>query len=285
MRFKAVATAVTMAFLAMPVLAAGSIGPSSGMETGTWAELREEIYGSRDIAEAAEGIVTLDVPYRAADDRRVDMSASARFADGRTVKSLTLIVDENPMPVSAAFELDAPQTAFGTTVAMRLNGPSWVRAVVEASDGELYMSESFVKTSGLGACAAPPITGVEEALASLGQMKFRGAGAPASALERIKAASKPDVDSRKASLDILHPQHSGMQMDQISLLYIPARYIETLDVWGDDEKLFTMTGSISLSEDPSIVFDLPQTGTEEIRVRLTDTDEAVFEHRFPLGGS
>ncbi len=278
MRAKTLSIAVALALLGTSAFAAGSIGPSAGMETDSWADLRDEVYGERAIEDAPAGVVTLDVPYRATDDRRVPVSASAQFDDGRMVKSLTLIIDENPVPISAAFDMVAPREAFSTTVAMRLNGPSNVRALVEASDGTLYMTSAFIKTSGLGACAAPPITGVEEALASLGEMDLRGVGS-GSALDRVKAAG-----SGEATLDILHPQHSGMQMDQISLLYIPARYIETVEAWGDDEKLFTMTGSISLSEDPSIAFSSPD-GANEMRIRMTDTDEAVFEKRFPMGGA
>ena len=283
MRATTISMAIVLALLGTPVLAAGSVGPSSGMVSDTWADLKEEVYGERAIEKAAAGIVTLDVPYRAGDDRRVPISATAQFDDGRTVKSLTLIIDENPMPVSADFAVTAPMGKFGASVAMRLNGPSWVRAVVEASDGRLYMSESFVKTSGQGACAAPPITGVEEALASLGQMDLKGPRGSGSAMDRLKAVGQ-GVSPDKATLEILHPQHSGMQMDQITLLHIPARYVETVEAWGDDEKLFTMTGSISLSEDPSIAFDLPDAASG-LRVRITDTDESIFEKRFPLGGA
>ena len=275
MRAKTLSLALVAALVGTPAMAAGSIGPSSGMETNSWAELKSDVYGERPIEDAPEGLVTLDVPYRATDDRRVPVAASARFGDGRTVKSLSLIIDENPVPVSAVFEMDAPRDAFSTTVAMRLNGPSNVRAVVEASDGRLYMTHAFVKTSGLGACAAPPITGVEAALASLGQMELEGG----STLDRLKSAK-----TREATLDIRHPQHSGMQMVQISLLYIPARYVDTVEAWQGDEKLFTMTGSISLSEDPSIAFPMPE-GDGDMRVRITDTEEEVFEKRFPLGGA
>ncbi len=283
MRATTISMAILLAMLGTPVLAAGSVGPSSGMISDTWDDLKNEVYGERSIDKAVAGIVTLDVPYRAADDRRVPVSASAQFDDGRTVRSLTLIIDENPMPVSADFAMDVPMEAFGASVSMRLNGPSWVRAVVEASDGQLYMSEAFVKTSGQGACAAPPITGVEEALASLGQMDLKGPRGSGSALDRIRSAGR-DTDPRQASLEILHPQHSGMQMDQITLLHIPARYVETVETWDGADRLFTMTGSISLSEDPSIGFDLPDT-VQTLRVRITDTDETVFEKRFPLGGA
>ena len=84
-------------------------------------------------------------------------------------------------------------------------------------------------------------------------------------------------------LEIKHPSHSGMQMDQITLLYILARYVETVEVWADEDKLFTMTGSISLSEDPEIEFTYTKPAVQAMRVRMTDTEETVAEEVFPLG--
>ncbi len=283
MRLSMIAAAVAFSFASSTAIAAGSVGPSAGSQTGTWSELRDEIYGDREITKAPDGLLNLEVPYRAANDTRVPVSASVKFDDGRTIKSVTLIIDENPMPVSADFAMNSPQTAFSTSVAMRLNGPSNVRAIVETDDGELYMASSFVKTAGQGACAAPPTTGVEEALASLGQMDLKGFGMPKTAMERLKQADEPE--SKQVQLDLRHPQHSGMQMDQISLLYIPARYVETLEAWNDEEKLFTMTGSISLSEDPTVSFDVPDSGVQKIKVRMTDTEESMFEKIFELGGA
>jgi sulfur-oxidizing protein SoxY len=184
------------------------------------------------------------------------------------------------MPVSAVFTLDRPLASFGVSLNMRLNGPSNVRAIVEASDGRLYMTSTLVKTSGLGACAAPPVTNPAEALATLGNMELQG--------HRTIAADttiKPKAMEGQVRIDLRHPQHSGMQMDQISLLYIPARYLKTLEVWGGSEKFFTMEGSISLSENPSIVFDLPDGDKGALKVRATDTENAIFERVFPLGGA
>lgn len=250
--------ALALALVTAPALA------DAGAPSSSWGDVRHALYGERAIEET-EGLVTLDVPYRAADDRRVPIRAGVAFADGRTVRSLTLIIDENPMPVSARFAMETPRTGFEAEVSMRLNGPSMVRAVVEASDGSLHMTSARVKTSGVGACAAAPVTGIEEALASLGEMDFRS-------------------ENGRQTVDIRHPQHSGMQMDQITLLYILARYIDTVEAWGDDEKLFTMTGSISLSEDPGISFG-PVQGVSDMRVRLTDTEGAIFERRFAVGGA
>ena len=223
-----------------------------------WDEIRPEVYGEREILDAGD-LLVLDMPYRATDDREVPIEAAVKMTDGRTVKSLSIIIDDNPMPVSAVFDLASPKAVFSVAANMRINGPTPVRAVVEASDGQLYMTEGFVKTSGLGACAAPPVTGVDAAMAMLGQMELMKAGefGKTSALKKYTqtaSTSSSRAEPKRVRLEMKHPSHSGMQMDQITLLYILARYVETVEVWTDEDKLFTMTGSISLSEDPEIEF-------------------------------
>jgi sulfur-oxidizing protein SoxY len=84
-----------------------------------------------------------------------------------------------------------------------------------------------------------------------------------------------------AEMEFRRPSHSGMQMDQISLLFIPARYIETVEVFTDDVPMFSMTGSISLSEDPAISFPIPL-DAQALTVRMVDTEEAEFKQTFPL---
>lgn len=272
-----------------------SLFASPALAGEAWDEIRSELYGERAIQDAGD-LMTLEAPYRASDDREVPISASVRLADGRTVKSLSIIIDDNPMPVSAVFDMAAPESEFATTINMRINGPTPVRAVLEASDGALYMTDGFVKTSGLGACAAPPVNNVDAALAELGQMELmpvpthRAEEETASPLKRLAALSDTPASSsrpepRRVRLEMKHPSHSGMQMDQITLLYILARYVETVEVWTDEDKLFTMTGSISLSEDPEVEFTYGTPTASSLRVKMTDTDGTVAEEVFPLGES
>lgn len=278
-----------MKIVAFTLLASLALPAAPLMAGESWDEIRPEIYGER-VIEPAGDILSLNAPYRASNDAEVPIEATAVFADGRTIKSLSIIIDDNPMPVSAVFDMDAPESKFGVTANMRINGPTPIRAVVEASDGSLYMTEGFVKTSGMGACAAPPVTGVEAALASLGQMKLLPATAPkakeslvASLTAPAATTSSSKAEAKRVRLEMKHPSHSGMQMDQITLLYILARYVETVEVWTDEDKLFTMTGSISLSEDPELEFTYSAPRVETIKVRMTDTDETVSEEVFPLG--
>jgi sulfur-oxidizing protein SoxY len=194
------------------------------------------------------------------------------------------------MPVSAVFEMDQARSEFAFDLTMRLNGPSGIHLVVETQDGDLLVSEKFAKTSGQGACAAPRGTDPAPALESLGQMEFAlvaAEGDPMANLSELggSTAAAPVISqphARRAAVSFSHPSHSGMQMDQITLLYLPARYIETVEVFADGQPVYTMTGSITLSENPVLTTDLPSTaGT--ISVRMTDTEGASFERDFHVG--
>lgn len=245
---------------------------AGGYKTVDWAvDLKPRIYGERPI-EASDGAIDLEAPYRASDDRRVPVDVAVTLADGSLIRSVALIIDENPMPVSAQFDLAEPVPAARFGADMRFNGPSPLRAVVETVDGRLLMVERLVKTSGLGACAAPPIGNPEEAIAKIGGMEAAMVGPAVS-----QAGVKPMVE-----LGMSHPQHTGMQMDQITLHYILARYIATVEVSSDGTPLFTLTGSISLSEDPAVRFEVPDTSHMRVHVRMEDTSETVVERDLAL---
>src|SRR4029079_3245636 len=85
----------------------------------------------------------------------------------------------------------------------------------ELSDSKLYVAKTFVKAS--GGCSAPAAKNADEAIASLGKMKFRVFG-------------KTSGAQAEAQIMIRHPNNSGLQRDQVSLLYIPANFVEELHV-------------------------------------------------------
>lgn len=272
--------------LAAPALAAALLAGGGAGAGEAWDSLRPMLYGERPITDGA-GTIHLSAPYRASDDREVPIGATVALPDGESIRAISLIIDENPMPVSAVFELDATPGRFEVLVNMRINGPTPIRAVVETADGRLLMAETAVKTSGLGACASPPVTDVAEALETLGEMAFLPAGGAEggdAALAMRLAALSGAGATAQGRLEIRHPSHSGMQMNQITLLHIPAHFVETVEVWQDAARIFRMTGSISLSEDPEIEFSYAPEGGP-IRARMTDTKGGVFERSFGLGGS
>ena len=80
-----------------------------------------------------------------------------------------------------------------------------------------------------------------------------------------------------------HPNYSGLQRDPLTQLFIPPRFVDTMEVRLGNETLFTMTGGISVSEDPTFRFAYTETGTGPLTVRATDTEGATFEGAFPAG--
>lgn len=248
--------------LALPALA----------DEPSWPDLSASLYEDRALLDGS-GAITIDSPYRTGNDARTRVAAQVDAPGGRMLDSVTLILDENPMPVSAIFRFDDPLPRFFFDVTMRINGPTPLHVVTETTDGQLYVAEAYVKTSGQGACAAPPGTDPAEALATLGEMSIDIGLMPGTgpAANRLGALARRD---RKVDVDISHPSHSGMQMDQISLLFIPMRYVETVEVDLDGAGYVDVTGSISLSENPRISMSVPAR-TRSVGVTMTDTDGTV----------
>jgi sulfur-oxidizing protein SoxY len=251
------------------------IGLNAAHAGPAWDDIRPTAFGDRAIQDGSE-VFTFKAPYRAEDQRAMPLAVEAAFRDGRKVKSVTFVVDENPMPVAAAFRFADDRDRTTLTVNVRLDHASPVRAIVEASDGALYMIEKFVKASGLGVCAAPPI-GDEQVIArTMGQMRVTD-------LTGSDKATGATRFRRSASLDIQHPQNTGMQMNQITLLYIPHRYITAIEVRQGDAKLFDLEGSMTLSENPHLAFDYQVNGAPNLRVTVKDTKDAMWEQEFPVG--
>ena len=262
--------------------------PLAAMAGEAWDDVSSMLFGERLMINAGEELVALNIPYRTTDDRRTEMGATISAPAGRKIRSVYLVIDENPMPVSAVFEMARPVEDFTFSASMRLNGPSGIHIVLETDTGALFVSEGFTKTSGLGACAAPPGTDPQIALKTLGQMDLKVVRNDAPALDNLLTVSDAaplQTDSTlSATLRFDHPSHSGLQMDQITLLYLPARFIETVGVAVDEKPWFTMTGSISLSENPTLTLELPK-DAELMTVRMTDTEGATFLREFILGNS
>jgi sulfur-oxidizing protein SoxY len=249
---------------------ASSFAASSGPED-TWASLAQQIFKGRALSDGT-GLVSIDMPARAEDAAIVPLAIRMTLpaSDARRLKTLTLVIDENPAPVAAAFEFgdSAGITAMSTRV--RVNAYTEVHAVAGLSDGKLYVVKTYVKAS--GGCSAPAAKNADEALATLGQMRLRMFGNPLAG-----GASVP----REAQLMIRHPNNSGLQRDQVSLLYIPARFVEELALWQGDALLFRMTGGISISEDPNFRFTYrPNSGTT-FHAEAKDTTGKVFRREWP----
>jgi sulfur-oxidizing protein SoxY len=80
---------------------------------------------------------------------------------------------------------------------------------------------------------------------------------------------------------IRHPNNSGLQRDQVTLLYIPAFFIKELRVKQGDDVVLAMEGGISISEDPNVRFSYLPNGSTTFSVEAVDTSGHVFKGEWP----
>lgn len=264
---------ILRAFLPLASASVLIAAATPGLASESWPGIKAEAFASRIIADG-RGIVTLNAPYRPEDVRSVPLEAEVSFKDGRTIRSITFIVDENPSPVAAVFRMGPDRTHARITTNIRLNQQSDVRVVAEASDGALYMSERLVKfAGGQASCSAPPMGDPAEIAANMGKMDFASIG-------ETPNGSHQQARARYA---LNHPNHTGMVLDQITLLYVPLLMVERIEARQGDELVFDMTGSITLAQNPTVEFDYETNGATEMTVTARDTSGQVWERKFPIG--
>ncbi len=235
-------------------------------ESATWEDLRGDVVGDAELKSADE-ILSIEAPYRAHDAATVPIQLRQLEGAAR-ITAATVVIDENPAPVAAQFAFGEAMGPLDFEFRVRVNQYSNVRVIAETPEG-LYMSGRFVKAS--GGCSAPATKDPEAALAQMGQMKLKSFG----------DAAQMSTPRREAQVMIRHPNYSGLQRDQVTQLFIPAHFIDHLEVWQGDEMLFAMDGGISISENPVFRFAYDDNGSTDLTVRATDTEGNSFETILP----
>ncbi len=194
--------------------------------------------------------------------------------DTRHVLAITLVIDQNPAPMAARFELGRDSSVSEITTRVRVNNYTDVHAIAELSDGKLYMAKTYVKAS--GGCSAPASKNADEAKSKLGQMRFR---------QFAKSGEGLTSGAREAQIMIGHPNNSGLQMDQVTHLYVPPFFVNEIRLWQDDSLVLAIEGGISISEDPNIRLTYIPNGAKRFRVEAKDTEGHVFKNEWKVDSS
>ena len=212
----------------------------------TWQTLKADVVGAREVLDGT-GILMLEAPIKAEDAALTPIAVRLAEATASSVKSVTLVVDENPSPVVATFKF----------------GPA-------AGNGErmlsIYMVVRFVK--GAGGCSAPAAKDADAAAANIGKIQIKET-----------TLSSRAGQMGEAVLMIRHPNSSGFQMNPETGTYIPARYIDFIEVMRDDDVVFTMEGGISLSEDPNFRFTFAGRSGARLVANVRDSAQTAFYGR------
>ncbi len=256
-------------FLALSAVAARAqqSDPSDAADRAArWRDLEKVLFHGK-AAQPAGDRVALQAPARAEDAALVPMTVTLKDAD--KVSELYLVIDDNPSPVAAHFTFGPAADPHVVKLRVRVNSYTDVHAVAVMKDGALLEDVKFVKAS--GGCSAPMGASAEEAMKGMGEMrlKFSGAAAPGVPVE--------------AKLMVRHPNFNGMQMNQVTQLYTPARFIDKIEVKEGEQLVFDLSTGISLSTDPVLSFGLiPSKDGNKIRVEAQDSANASWRQAFDL---
>ncbi len=252
------------------VAATACLAPAHADETeanraARWHDVAAAIFPGKTVTDSA-GVVQIDAPPRAMDAALVPVTITIR-PDAKVV-GLTLVIDDNPAPVAAKFRFGPLADPHLLKTRVRVDQYTLIHAVAELQDGSLVSTARFIKAA--GGCSAPGTTDTAQALARIGRMKMR--------LEPASSTAGPLT----ANLLISHPNFNGMQMNPVTRLYTPARYVQTVRVTQGGQTVFTLEGDISLAEDPAVTFEFHPAGNAPVEVEVDDSAKAVFKQSFPL---
>jgi sulfur-oxidizing protein SoxY len=233
-----------------------------------WKQLQESIFPHREVLDSG-GIITVDAPPRALDAALVPVEL--HMTGDKPVKAVYLVIDDNPAPMAAHFVFGPKADPRDLKLRVRVNAYTNIHAIAETQDGQLHAATKFVKAA--GGCSAPAGPDDQAALADMGRMKLKLLG---------------DFDAGKpmqAQLMIRHPNFNGMQMNQITRMYTPARFIRSIDATYDGAQVFHLDADISLATDPVITFGFVPKEKGQIKIVAQDSSNTTFDHSFDVPGA
>jgi sulfur-oxidizing protein SoxY len=257
----------------LAALAVGAAGRRAAAQTPApedpWPSLAAQIFTGRTLQDGS-AIVAIDAPYRAEDAALVPVSLRSLLAvdDQRHIRSITLVIDGNPSPLAAVFSVGPASGIRSLSTRVRIDDYTNVHAVADLSDGQLYASARYVKAA--GGCSAPAAKLEADAI-PLGTLRFR----------QFPPAEGAASGLREAQLLIRHPNYTGMQMDQVTRLYVPAHFVTKVRIWQGDDLLLAIEGGISLSENPAFRFDYRPNGASSFRAEIDDSEGKSFKQEWP----
>jgi sulfur-oxidizing protein SoxY len=244
--------------------------PSEAERMARWADLRHAIFGDRVVEDAAD-LVAIDAPIRAEDAAIVPVTIRVAETLAPEIRGFYLVIDNNPSPLAAHFLLGPIADAREISTRVRIDDYTYLHAVAETTDGRLYAAARFIKAA--GGCSAPAGRDQALALERLGKMKLN-----------LGDRSRPDEPIR-AKLLISHPNSSGLQFDQVTRNYIPADFMQTLDVTYNGKEVFRLESDIAISEDPSFNFTFRPSGAAApgvINADILDSSQRHFSQSWPV---
>ena len=262
---------VGLCAVAFALATGGALAGEASPPDEFWPGLKRDVFANREIVESSD-FVALDAPQKAEDAALVPVKMVVRApqGDSRRVVKMSLLIDENPVPLAGVFTLGAKAEVVQIATRVRVNADTFVHLVAELSDGSLVESKRYVHAA--GGCSAPSVKNLDDPERPLGALKFH---------------MLPDIvhGHREAVVMIQHPNFTGMQRDERTHDYTPARYVDHFAVYQGDDLVFSVDGGISISEDPNFRFAFAADENRILKVEAGDIAGGKFGYSWPIAGS
>jgi sulfur-oxidizing protein SoxY len=258
----ALATALAAITPASVQAAIGGLPTNTGHADSSpeWEHLRAKLFQDRPM-DTEHSLVQLFVPLRAAYGASVPVKVVSKLPQtpGLYVKRIYLLVDNNPSPLAAVFDLTPDIGQADIETRLRVDEYSHIRVVSELSNGQLNLDSRYVKVS--GGCSAPPNREHPE---DIGKTFFK---LPEGA--RLNQVTPVDVQ-------VVHPNDTGMELNNVTVMYIPPHFVRHLKVTYADHLLFDAELDFSISENPAFRFNFVPREPGLLRADVDDSHETHY---------
>lgn len=264
-------------FFGLAILALSACPPSAQAQAQaqsqtadtSWAALQQTYFPGKQLESAP--FVRLTAPVRAPSGEQVPFAFSIDhpMTEKQYIKSVTLIVDANPVPLTAVFHFtpESGKAEIATRIRFEIDSP--VHVVAEASDGRFYVNSTVVRAS--GGCGGPATGDNAAAMAAAGKMKMA-----------LEGPFRPG-SVNKARLLIKHPMYTGLQRDLATNGFRPAFFINKIEVSYNGKPVMKADTYIGISEDPSIQFGFVAREPGALQVSIRDNEGGSFRHALDVG--
>ena len=257
-----------------PLIAADDIRPPQD-EVKEWLTLKNLMFGDKSVASGEASLVRLIVNKDLDDASTVPILIEGLVDQQgeRFIKKLYLIVDQNPIPTAAIFQMNRSKGPLHLETRLRIEKFTYIRAVAEMSDGELFMDQKWVEVK--GGCSAPAgkNAGIDPLL---GKMKFK--------LDKYKNSFK-DADGKRTfrveldqpnllKVQVRHPNESAMASDLDA--DASPNFIQKLRVGFDEEELISAEVNFSISDNPAFMFHFSPERQGKLSFTIEDTHQNQF---------
>ena len=250
------------------LLLGASLTAGAEVNEQIWPSMQRDMFPGKTLQQA--DFIKITAPKRAESGAQVPFAFVVDYpmTEGQYVKAVTVVVDANPVPMTAVFHFNPNSGRAEIATRIRLETDSLVHVVAETSDGQLYVNAAPVRAS--GGCGGTIDGDETEARLNAGKMRL--------ALD--SEASEGDI--KYARLQIKHPMFTGLQRDLVSQGFRPAFYINKIDVRYNGEPVWLADTYIGISEDPNIRIPFVAKGNGTLTVTIHDNEEGEFTQQLAV---